>query len=196
MFFLGRGGTSTYFHHHTNAYNALLFGGKQWCAPAAPSCTSRAAFRAPCMRRPGRFLFPPLVSDYALHDTMQRWVDRRAGGPAAAAARFQFEPLACEQRAGETLFIPSGWAHGVARPLALLHRWLRGLRLAGATRRAEQGLHRRLGRRGRRPHGAPQAVYPTCSVTNTIILPPSPPPTLNNHQGIMVLVVTQMQMEL
>jgi hypothetical protein len=81
--FVGAEGSSTAFHHHSAAFNALVFGRKRWflLPPAALSGDARSG-------------------DWALD-------------PVAAFADLPVRPLECEQAAGEIVFVPESWQHAV-----------------------------------------------------------------------------------
>eukprot|EP01006_Ploeotia_vitrea_P062972 TRINITY_DN84722_c0_g1_i1.p1 TRINITY_DN84722_c0_g1~~TRINITY_DN84722_c0_g1_i1.p1 ORF type:complete len:654 (-),score=300.52 TRINITY_DN84722_c0_g1_i1:25-1791(-) len=83
LFYLGPANSGAYFHSHTTAWNALVYGKKRW------------------------FLFPPELyhgRSYGL--SMPEWISQvRNELPVTA--------LECTQHAGEIVYVPSRWRHGV-----------------------------------------------------------------------------------
>ena len=71
-------------HRHTSAWNGLVFGRKRW------------------------FLLPPsTVSQWTSDEkSIQRWYRFRR-------PKYRHAPFECVQRAGDLLYVPAGWLHGV-----------------------------------------------------------------------------------
>jgi len=83
LFSLGPPNAGAYFHAHSAAWNAVIHGSKRW------------------------FLFPPPASNYGpKHGSMVDWVQ-------SVYPTLTQRPVECVQKAGEILFIPTGWFHGV-----------------------------------------------------------------------------------
>lgn len=87
FFFIGGELSGSFWHRHTTAYNALLFGSKTW------------------------YLLPPASTwRHVLTNgddeviTVPDWLERNA-------ARNRSIPLQCTQHAGEVMFVPSLWPH-------------------------------------------------------------------------------------
>ena len=105
LLYVGARGSATGFHEHSNAYNALFFGAKLFA------------------------LLPPFAGhwrrDGARGDTvvedlgrlrpraMQRLFPERTIRDGAPALGPLATPRLCVQRAGDLLFVPTGWAHAV-----------------------------------------------------------------------------------
>jgi len=86
LFFVGAAQSGTYFHQHAHAYNAVLFGTKQW------------------------FLLPPASEPSFKHESsMRRWATHKS-------AINYYRPLTCTQFPGETLFVPTDWYHATLNP--------------------------------------------------------------------------------
>jgi hypothetical protein len=112
LFLFGPAHSSTFFHAHTNAYRALLYGSTRW------------------------FVYPPTMDNaridgdhtkaaLSMVDWLEKHFDKRSGqwrhlqtdggggGTAAGALPVGWKPVECVQRAGEVAFIPTGWKHGI-----------------------------------------------------------------------------------
>jgi hypothetical protein len=103
LLMLGAAGSSSYFHSHSNTYNILLEGTKHW------------------------YLMPPLsyfgpmegmsMAEWA--EELREWEAAGSPGPLSNTTGPQrrvapdVTPLRCTQVAGELLFVPSHWQHGV-----------------------------------------------------------------------------------
>ena len=87
LFSLGPASAGAYFHAHTAAWNGLVYGRKRW------------------------FLFPPLSVPYGPESglSMPQWVREVYDKPGALRVR----PLECVQQAGEVMFVPAEWHHGI-----------------------------------------------------------------------------------
>ena len=83
LFYLGGAQTSVSLHTHTNAWNALVFGHKKW------------------------YLLPPYTIYGPTGLPMSDWIS----SPFYTALRPDI--MECDQRAGEIIWVPSDWTHGV-----------------------------------------------------------------------------------
>ena len=82
LFFLGAAGTGTYWHQHTNAFNALVQGRKRW------------------------YILPPFVNTWSPHEgVLSEWI------LSDNARMHEPYMLQCDQYAGEVLYVPSSWGH-------------------------------------------------------------------------------------
>jgi hypothetical protein len=84
QFYLGGPGTGSPFHFHKDAFNALMYGKKRW------------------------FLIPPASALYSTVPISTWVVNTSLDGPKAPKGLQM-----CTQNAGDVLYIPHGWAHGV-----------------------------------------------------------------------------------
>ena len=84
QFYLGGPGTGSPLHFHKDAFNALMYGKKRW------------------------FLIPPASALYSTVPISTWVVNTSLEGPKAPKGLQM-----CTQNAGDVLYIPHGWAHGV-----------------------------------------------------------------------------------
>mmetsp|Transcript_1292 Transcript_1292/g.2080 ORF Transcript_1292/g.2080 Transcript_1292/m.2080 type:complete len:617 (+) Transcript_1292:2-1852(+) len=85
FFFLGATGTWTDYHYHSNAYNVVAYGAKEW------------------------LLFPPSLN----LDTNMRAEWHSLPKNRRESYMKHYNPLRCVQYAGEVLVVPSYWPHAV-----------------------------------------------------------------------------------
>ena len=97
ILFAGPAQSGTYFHDHSNAFNLMPHGRKQWVL-LPPSGTYEYAAEA-----------QDTESSLTTHEWLRRHRQARRDS-------LPIEPLHCIQPAGTALFVPSGWAHAVLTP--------------------------------------------------------------------------------
>lgn len=80
--YVGGAGSGAAMHTHSDAYNVLMYGQKQW------------------------FLQPPALAEHSTVSIQDFIVHKLAHVPPHRA------PLQCRQESGDILFVPQGWGHG------------------------------------------------------------------------------------
>lgn len=94
QFFVGPRGSGSPVHFHTDAINLLAYGRKRWCAARPRS----VRVRIPCPLRCCRFMYPRWDAFFGSKSILD---DLPRGG------------RQCVQRAGDIVYVPSLYGHGV-----------------------------------------------------------------------------------
>ena len=117
---IGPAGASTYWHSHTAAYNMLLCGRKEWWLLPPLSSFGPVDDVGMDMRQWRAELRAWMAAGSPSAFAPNEQLNRSSGGSSGGAGRTQthrvsphVRPLQCTQSAGELLFVPAHWQHGV-----------------------------------------------------------------------------------